>query len=107
MSETFPGQIKRPKFGQPVWMFVNGEPALRYFVRMDAPGCVVAFERSGCSKFNRDTLQRNVGYYADQPVFFKTEAHVLLRYIHGIECRLTSLAEELGKRRAQLAEALK
>lgn len=102
------GEIRMPTFGQSVWMMVNGEPALRYFVKWDGNGCVVAFEKSDCKLiYGGGPKAQGKGYWTGHQRFWATEADVLLCYVKGIENQLEHFAGELKRRREQLERAIR
>lgn len=80
---------------QPLWLVVNGEPALRYYVRPHNRGHVLAFNADGLG-----------GVYYDYPCFYASQAAVLLQLIEGAENRLRSAVDDLARRRKQLIECM-
>lgn len=84
-----------PEKGQEVWMIVNGEPALRYFVEFYADGCRVAF--------NADL---NEIYYTSPSLFYRSKVEVLRSMIESIHSRRRDLEAELKVRMEQLGGAL-
>lgn len=79
--------------GQALWAYVNGQPALRYYVRPHNYGHVLGFNAS----------LSNAVYY-DNTTFWATEAGVLNWMVEGLECRLTHDLAELVVLRTRLSQ---
>jgi hypothetical protein len=86
-------EITKLSRGQSVWMIVNGEPALRYFVEFHSEGCLVAIDP--------DLKQ---AYYDTLAYFFKSEESILLLFIEGLTERITNAASDINGYRRRLAE---
>lgn len=94
-SESSFGMMPPPyKQGQALWTVVNGEPALRYYVRPQDRGHVIAF----CE----ETLAE--GYYVDFGCFWPSRSAVLLWLIEGIQFRIECEVKQLKERHQQLMD---
>lgn len=80
----------KPKRGEAVWMIVNGEVALRYFVEYHSDSCIVSHEAN-----------LKPAYLAQSSTFFKTEADAIISLIDGV---LNRMEETMGETRTRLRE---
>ena len=88
--------IKFPKKGQPVWMFVNGRPAKRYFVHgvkyrradntVSLMNCVVSFTAKGKEHC-----------YVDCPVFYDSKVEAIAALINAELGSICDHTERVGE----------
>lgn len=81
--------------GQPLWLVVNGQPALRYYLRPMGRGHVLAF-----------APEDENGNYYDHNHFYASKSSILVRQVAGMKSQLASLQNELEARQQQLRESL-
>lgn len=89
--------VESPERGAPVWLRINGEPAMRYFVEFYSRGVRLAFDPE---------LSQVVYHEFDAAHLYARKSDVLARMCDGLEHRLTVTQGELAARRRQLAECV-
>ena len=80
------------KRGQPVWLIINGEPALWHFVELHGYGFRAAFDK-----------KLTQVHFHDGRVVYETEAEALLALVRRDIKAIKSRTEELQKHESRLS----